>query len=88
MKFISGKNDKKHFSFQMSWPDYASSLMFELYKTDEDFYIQIFYRNSDAEFIPPIDIPGCGTKCSLKKFYALYEAIIPTGDFNDECLLK
>lgn len=34
-----------------------------------------------------IDIPSCGPMCSIEKFYEIYKAIIPTGDFEEECRL-
>lgn len=73
------------YNFQLHILPYSCSLHFELYKTDRDeHYIQIFYRKSEKEYPVAIDIPQCGRKCSLKKFFEIYRDIIP-GDFQTEC---
>lgn len=36
----------------------------------------------------PLEIDGCGSKCPLKKFYSLYQNILPTENFNKECELR
>lgn len=64
---------------------YSCSLHFEMYKTNgNEHYIQIFYRKSEEEYPVPMEIPHCGTKCSLTKLYELYKEIIPD-NFNTEC---
>lgn len=69
-------------------PPYASSLHFELYKTeDNENYIQLFYRRFEEEELLPLDIPRCGEKCSIKQFYEKFNELIP-GDFNTECQLS
>lgn len=73
------------FSFQFHIPPYASSLHIELYKLIDQFYIEIVYRNSSEENPLPLNIPMCGTKCSIEKFYEIYEKIIPTANFEEEC---
>lgn len=66
-------------------PPYASSLLFELYKVDEkEHFIQLFYKQFDEENLSPLNIPGCGERCPLQKFYELYSYIIPS-DFQSEC---
>lgn len=32
-------------------------------------------------------IPGCGTKCLLNDFLRIYNEIIPTGEYEEECRL-
>lgn len=72
-------------NFQPHIPPYASSILLELYKNGEnEHYIQIFYRKSDVENPLPLNIPNCGTKCSLDRLYELYSDLIP-GDFETEC---
>lgn len=53
--------------------------------TNSSHYIQVFYRNSSTEDLTPLNIPNCGTKCPLMRFYDLYDEIL-TDDFN-ECKL-
>ncbi|XP_031634120.1 prostatic acid phosphatase-like [Contarinia nasturtii] len=64
---------------------FAASLHFELYKSNDDLYFQIVYRNTTEENPLPLDIPMCGTKCSLEKFHEIYAKIIPTASFEEEC---
>lgn len=65
-------------------PPYSSSLLFELYKSSDSHYIQLFYRNSTTDDLAPMNIPNCGTKCSLNKLYELYREIMPS-DYKTEC---
>lgn len=66
-------------------PPYSSSVLFELYETmNKDYYVKVFYRNSATEEPAPLNIPNCGTKCPLHKFYSLYNDILPY-DFETEC---
>lgn len=69
-------------------PPYASCVFFELYK-EKSFYMKIFYKNStETENISPLYIPNCGTKCSLANFYELYEEVLPTDSYEEECKLR
>lgn len=68
-------------------PPVACSLHIELYKSSNNVhYIQIFYRKSQEDNPLALNIPGCGEKCPLDKFYDIYREIIP-GDFDAECRL-
>lgn len=80
-------NGSYFFVLQPHFPNYASSLHFELFETkDGEHYFQLFYRNSEEDTPSPIDIPKCGVKCDIQKFYAEYSEIIP-GEYEDECRL-
>lgn len=69
----------------MHYPPYACSVHFELYKSKQnEYYIQIFYRKALEEHPMPMDIPKCGTRCPLDRFYDLYQAIM-VDDFDAEC---
>lgn len=60
----------------------------ELHKSNDEYYIEIFYkrnRGEDVEPLEPLYIPNCGQKCTLSKMNELYHDIIPTGDFETEC---
>lgn len=71
----------------MELPPFASSLHFELYRTSEnEHYIQMFYRKPDEEYPAPMEVPGCGEKWTLDQFYSLHGDLIP-GDFDLECQL-
>lgn len=77
-----------NFQFQLHEPPFSSCLFFELYEGFENPYVQIFYKNSDEPNVPALNIPGCGTKCSLKKLYDLYAIMLPKKNFDYECTLK
>lgn len=66
---------------------YAASILFELYESNGEFYVQIFYKKTEDENIPAMDIPGCGTKCPLNKLFDIYSSIISTQDFDTQCRL-
>lgn len=71
----------------MHYPPYACSLHFELYKSEQnEYYIQIFYRKAQEEYPMPMNIPGCGRRCPLNRFYDVYKAIMPDS-FDAECKL-
>lgn len=43
---------------ELNLPPYASSLHFELYKTEANkYYLQFFYRKPDVEYPQPMNIP-------------------------------
>lgn len=73
---------------QLHVPPFGTSLHIEMYKaSDNGHYIQIFYRKSNEEELSAMNIPKCGTKCSLDRLYELYNEIIP-GDHDIECGLS
>lgn len=75
----------------MKYPPYAASLFLDLYQHNEDrqqYFIQITYKLSNNENIPPLEIPGCGTLCPLDKFYDIYTDFIPMNDFETECKME
>lgn len=51
-------------------------------------YVQIFYKNTSDTNISALEIPYCGTKCPLDRLYHLYEDILPTQTFEEECKLR
>lgn len=67
-------------------PPYASTILVELYKaSDASYYIQLFYKNTTNENLSPLNIPSCGTKCSIGDFRKIYAPIITTASFEKEC---
>lgn len=74
--------------FRSRNPPYAASMLFELYKIENKYYIQLFYKNTTAESLSPLNIPNCGEKCPLEKFYSIYKDIIPEEDHEMECQLS
>lgn len=79
------KNHNSFHFFQPHSPPYASSVLFELYKSSQGYYIQLFYRNTSVENPQPLNIPSCGPKCTIEQFRKIYETVIPSRDFKEEC---
>ncbi|EDS44287.1 acid phosphatase-1 [Culex quinquefasciatus] len=46
-------------------------------------YVSVFYRDSQEE-PEALYIPGCGTRCPLRRMVQFYEDIIPD-DWEREC---
>ncbi|XP_055308428.1 prostatic acid phosphatase-like [Sitodiplosis mosellana] len=76
--------------YELHVPPYASSLFFELYRQNDSYFVQLFYRKTPTENVPALNIPNCGTMCPLDKFYVLYRHILPTDyeDFESLCRLS
>lgn len=74
------------FPLQPHVPTYASCLVFQLYKGHDLPYMELVYRKSHED-IEILNIPGCGQKCSLKKWRETYDRVIPKHSFTDECKL-
>lgn len=70
---------------QLHSSPYAANLLFELYKSSDGFYFQLFYRKWSNENPEPLNIPLCGTKCTIEKFRQAYKEILPTGSRSEEC---
>lgn len=49
-------------------------------------HIEIFLKNSSEAV--PFHIPNCGLSCPLVNFYELYNNVLPTKSFEDECYVK
>lgn len=71
--------------FQLHNPPYSSSLHFELYKLEDEFFLQVSYRNATNEI--DIEFPICGTKCSIEDLRQIYKDTIPTSEYDEECQL-
>ncbi|XP_061193974.1 prostatic acid phosphatase-like [Saccostrea echinata] len=68
-------------------PVYAATVMLELYKKAEYYYVEIHYKdnhstNSSASTI--LTLEGCSEKCELSKFLSLTAAAVPK-DWRREC---
>lgn len=81
-------NSQFYVSLQLHSPPYCSSIMFELYKLNDDYNLQIFYKNSTIETLMPLNIPKCGILCPLSKMFELYRDVLPDGRFETECKLS
>lgn len=68
-------------------PQYASSLHFELYQRNMEYYVQLSFKSLTMDQPKLLNIPNCGTKCLLDKVHKLIEDIIPAPDedYNTLC---
>lgn len=57
-----------------------------MFRNENEYYVQLFYRTDKSEVIQPINIPNCGIKCSLDKLYELFGDILPTDEDTYESL--
>lgn len=75
---------------QLHIPPLTSSIIFELHRQGDEYYVQVFYRKTVSDDVPPVNIPNCGTMCSLDRLYELYKEILPAEneDFHTLCLAK
>lgn len=69
-------------------PPYSSCIFFELYHGNTTPFVQVFYRNTTETSVSPLNIPDCGTKCPLQRFYELYDDILPKKSIDEECALR
>lgn len=66
-------------------PEHGFSFHFEMYKTPKDqYYLQLFLRQPNDENPKAEEIKECGKKCSIPKFYEIYDELIPDS-FEKEC---
>lgn len=58
-------------------PPYASCVMIDLYETAEnDYSVELWYRNDSTKDPYPLSFYGCGQKCSFEKFLAVASTVI------------
>lgn len=69
-------------------PTTAASLQMQLFKSRQEYYVQVFYRRDDSENLAPIYIPRCGVKCALDKLYELFDEILPNDSDTYESLCR
>lgn len=89
--FLSKKSQEIElikFFLQLHIPPYASSIYIELYERETGYFVQFYYRNTDAEKLPPLEIPGCGVSCPLDRLYELYADVLPTEEEDHETLCR
>ncbi|GLV41157.1 uncharacterized protein CBL_04681 [Carabus blaptoides fortunei] len=61
-------------------PPYASYIVVELHKINNDYGLKIFYRDSSFSEPQLMVIPGCESLCPFDKFVELTEEVIPQSD--------
>ncbi|XP_012263591.2 venom acid phosphatase Acph-1-like [Athalia rosae] len=70
--------------FEEHVPFYCSTIIFELSKVEEEFYVKVLYRNKDV--LRELVIRGCGvTNCPLQTFRRSVEDAIYRGDLDAAC---
>lgn len=68
--------------FHRHCPPYASTVLAELYKIKENYYVSILYKNSSEA--RTLILPGCSELCELDKFVSLTKPVIPES-WEKEC---
>jgi lysosomal acid phosphatase len=73
--------------FDPQIPPYCSATFLELKKRQEEYYVELYYRNSTATQEPHLlQIPGCEPSCPIQEFKRLTEQLIPL-IWEEECKL-
>lgn len=67
-------------------PPYTATVLFELRKFADDYRVQVFYKNTTGE-AKLLDLPGCGTSCTLDKMFEVYKEVLPV-NWEEECTLS
>lgn len=63
-------------------------MFYELFETDDNkYYLQLFYRTTDDEYLPAWDVPTLGERWTVEQFYTVFNELIP-GDFESECSIE
>ena len=73
-------------------PGWAAALVFELYESvseqPNNFFVRTLFKNSTyVEDFYTLDVPGCGTLCSLEQFIEVL-APMTVQDYKAECSLN
>lgn len=68
--------------FERHCPPYVATVLAELHKIKDDYYVAILYKNGTKEHL--LTIPGCSQLCQLDKFISLNEPVIPE-NWEKEC---
>ncbi|CAG9807128.1 unnamed protein product [Chironomus riparius] len=66
-------------------PPYASSVLIELIQLQDNYYVQVYYKNSTEPIL--LDLPGCGTACPLNRMFEVYKDVLPV-NWDEECTLS
>ncbi|KAI5713220.1 hypothetical protein M8J76_003193 [Diaphorina citri] len=64
--------------FDLHCPPYTAAVMIELHQKDDEYYVNILYKNSTS--VPPyqLSIPGCDFDCPLDDFVSLTQDVVLT----------
>jgi len=66
-------------------PEYAAAVVVELLEEDNDYYVQLSYKNETYNKVAHIlSHPNCTTPCPLATFQEIMAPFIP-GDVEKEC---
>lgn len=75
-------------------PPYASALLWELRLVAGRPHVQMLYRRGWATAAlvnhnkaEVLTIPMCGTLCPLERMFELYAHVMPSGSFDEECMV-
>lgn len=66
-------------------PPYTATILFELMELNDDYYVQVYYKNSTEPIL--LNLPKCGTLCPLKQMFEIYKDVLPV-NWEEECSLS
>ncbi|KAG5673760.1 hypothetical protein PVAND_003780 [Polypedilum vanderplanki] len=66
-------------------PPYTSHILFELIEKNNDYFVQVFYRNTTGDPLL-LNLP-CGTLCPLNQMFKTYKDVLPI-NWEEECQLS
>lgn len=70
-------------------PPFSSSIHFELYKRNDEYYVQLFYKKGDSQHARLMEFPNCDTtKCPLHRIYDLYSDVLPDDNETFQSLCR
>ncbi|XP_048513018.1 venom acid phosphatase Acph-1-like [Athalia rosae] len=73
--------------FEEHVPSYCSTIIFELSKVEEEYYVKVSYKDGDV--LQELVIPGCEvSNCPLETFRQMVKDAIYTGDLEMACRLN
>ncbi|RZC38364.1 prostatic acid phosphatase, partial [Asbolus verrucosus] len=73
-------------AFQYHCPPYASTILFELRKSNLNYYVNVFYKNSSQ--LQNVTLKGCKFDCDLDDFVQILQPVaITRAEWDIECQL-
>ncbi|KAL1465232.1 hypothetical protein WDU94_004819 [Cyamophila willieti] len=70
--------------FDLQCPPYASTVMIELHEDQDEYYVNVVYKNSSTPY--QLSIPGCNFDCRLDQFVSLTKPVtVSETQWEKEC---
>lgn len=71
-------------------PTYGIMLLLELYRNNikNEYFVEVYLRNSTRSEPFPLTIPGCSFQCPLTEFESLTKHILPGDSWDEDCAAR